>query len=260
MIRTSACLFVLACAGSAMGQSVIYSNIPAVLAGNYPSQPFQAQQTFEFGDRVNFGGSDRQLQSATVTMSSWARSEDYGNATSFTHPLTLNIYAAGSGGSPGALLGSVTQVQTILFRPTVWNNPDTGNPYGGIACNVTFDLSGLNLIAPNSIVWGIEYNTQTYGDNPMGSDGPWNSLNVALNTAAGGGVTAGSNDDLDAVMWNTATAGWYADGGAGGVGTFRQDTGWTGYTPMIEFSAVPTPASAALLGLGGLTALRRRRR
>ena len=238
---------------AAFGQSTIYSNIPNALAGNYPSQPFQAQQTFEFGDRINFDGTDRTLQSATVTMSSWARSEDYGNAVSFQHPLTLNIYAAGSGNTPGALLGTVTQMQTILFRPTGWN-------FNGIACNVTFDLSGLNLTTGNSIVWGIEYNTQTYGDNPIGADGPWNSLNVALNTAAGGGVTVGSNDNLDDVMWNTTTAGWYTDGGAGGVGVFRQDTGWTGYTPMISFSAVPTPGAAALAGLGGIAALRRRRR
>jgi MYXO-CTERM domain-containing protein len=256
-VLASAVLPALLCA-AAFGQSTIYSNIPATLAGNYPSQPFQAQQTFEFGDRINFGGADRLLQSATITMSSWALSPDA--STSFDHPLTLNIYAAGSGNTPGALLGTVTQVQTILYRPAVWNNPDTGNPYGGIACNVTFDLSGLNLTAPDSIVWGIAYNTQTYGANPIGSDGPWNSLNVACNTAAGGGITAGSNDNLDDVMWNTVTAGWYADGGAGGVGVFRQDTGWTGYTPMISFSAVPTPGAAAVAGLGGLAALRRRRR
>ncbi len=253
MLRSITTASAIALVGAAaFGQSTIYSNIPATLAGNYPSQPFQAQQTFEFGDRINFGGSDRYLQSATVTMSSWARSEDYGNQATFTHPLTLSIYAAGSGNLPGALLGSVTQTMTIQFRPTGWG-------FNGIATNVTFDLSGLALTAPNSIVWGISYNTQTYGANPMGVDGPWNSLNVAVNTAAGGGITAGSNDDLDDVMWNTVTAGWYTDGGAGGVGIFRQDTGWAGYTPMIEFNAVPTPAAASLLGIGGLLASRRRR-
>lgn len=253
MIRTTVTAVAFACvASAALAQSTIYSNIPATLAGNYPSLGFQATQTSEFGDRINFGGSDRYLQSATITMSSWARSENYGNAVSFTHPLTLNIYAAGSGNLPGALLGSVTQTMTILYRPTGWG-------FNGIATNVTFDLSSLALTAPNSIVWGIGYNTQTYGTSPMGVDGPWNSLNVACNTDAGGGITAGSNADLDDVMWNTSTAAWYTDGGAGGSGIFRQDTGWSGLTPMAEFTAVPTPGAAALLGVGGLLATRRRR-
>ncbi|MFT3686723.1 MAG: hypothetical protein QM783_17685 [Phycisphaerales bacterium] len=243
---------------AALGQSTIYSNIPSTLAGNYPSQAFQATATSEFGDRINFGGTDRLLQSATITMSSWALSPD--GSTTFDHALTLNIYAAGTGGTPGALLGTVTQVQTILYRPANWPNPN-GGQYGGIACNVTFDLSGLNLTAPDSIVWGLAFNTQTYGANPIGADGPWNSLNVALNTAAGGGITVGSNDNLNDAFVSSTWSGNYFDGGAGGLGSFRQDDGWwDGYTPMISFSAVPTPGAAALAGLGGIAALRRRRR
>lgn len=230
----------------------IYSNIPGTLAGNYPSLGYQATSTSEFGDRINFGGTDRLLQSATVTMSSWARSEDFGNAVSFTHPLTLNIYSAGSGATPGALLGSVTQTFSIPYRPTVWG-------FNGIAFNATFDFSSLNLSLPESIVYGLAYNTQSYGASPIGADGPYNSLNFALNDGVGGGITVGSNDNLDDTMWNTSFAGFYTDGGAGGVGLFRADTNWTGYTPMIEFNAIPTPGALALLGLGGLTVARRRR-
>lgn len=240
---------------------VVYSNIPTTLAGNYPSQPYQAQQTSEFGDRITLGGADRGLNSITLTLSSWADAAyyGYGSATSFNQDLTLNVYDAGSGLNHGALLGTVTQNFAILFRPTVWNNPTTGAPYGGIAQNVTFDFSSLNLMLPNSIVVGLAFNTQSYGVSPTGVEGPYNSLNFALNTASGGGITVGSNNDLDDVMWNTLTAGWYADGGAGGVGTFRQDTAWTGYAPMIEVNTVPLP-SAAYMGVGmlGLLALGRR--
>lgn len=230
----------------------IYSNIPGTLAGNYPSLGYQATSTSEFGDRINFGGSDRLLQSATVTMSSWAHSEDFGNAVSFNHPLTLNIYAAGVGATPGALLGTVTQNFAIPYRPTGWG-------FNGIAFNATFDFSALNLSLPESIVYGLAYNTQSYGTSPIGSDGPYNSLNFALNTDVGGGITIGSNDDLDDTMWNTSFAGFYTDGGAGGVGIFRADTNWTGFTPMIEFNAIPTPGVAATLALGGLAIARRRR-
>ena len=40
-----------------------------------------------------------------------------------------------------------------------------------------------------------------------------------------------------AVFWNTITASWYTDGGASGVGIFRQDTGWTGYVPAVRLVA-----------------------
>jgi hypothetical protein len=254
MIRTFAAVSLSACVVSGvLAQSTIYSNIPAPLAGNYTSLGYQATSTSEFGDRINFAGTDRYLLSATVTVSSWARSEDFGGAATFTHPMTLNIYGAGSGATPGALLGTVTQTMTIPFRPT-------GYAFNGIAANLTFDLSGLGLTAPDSIVFGLAYNTQTYGASPVGVAGPWNSLNFGLNTAAGGGITVGSNDNLDDTMWNTSFAGFYTDGGAGGVGTFRADTGWSGFAPMIEFTAVPVPGAAAALGIGGLAALRRRRR
>jgi len=232
--------------------SSIYSNIPGTLAGNYPSLGYQATSTSEFGDRVNFGGSDRLLQSATVTMSSWARSENFGNATSFNHPLTLNIYGAGVGSTPGALLGTVTQSFVIPYRPIGWG-------FNGIAFNATFDFSTLNLALPESIVYGLAYNTQSWGTSPIGVDGPYNSLNFALNTALAGGISVGTNDNLDDTLWNTSHGGFYDDNGAGGVGTFRTDIGWTGLTPMIEFNAIPTPGAIALLGMSGLLVARRRR-
>ena len=253
MNRSVLACAVLACVSSvAMAQSTIYSNIPGALADNYPSLGYEATSTSEFGDRINFGGTARLLQSATVTVSSWARSEDFGGATTFNVPMTLNIYAAGSGATPGALLGTVTQTMVVPYRPT-------GYTANGIAANLTFDLSSLGLLAPDSIVFGLAFNTEHRGYNPTGVSGPWNSLNFALNEAAGGGISIGSNDDLDDTMWNTTHAPFYTDLGAGGVGTFRQDTNWTGYTPMIEFTATPTPGAAALLGLGGMAAFRRRR-
>jgi len=224
-------LCLVASAGSALAQTV-YNNIPSVLAGNYSSLGYQATQTAQFGDRITLDGTERRLQSVTVTMSSWAPSENYGGAFSFNHPLTLNIFADNGTGTPGSLLATRTQTFAIPYRPTGWG-------FNGIAFNATFDFSSLNITLPDTLIYGLAYNTQTWGAAPLGVDGPYNSLNFALNKAGGGGVTVGANNDLDDVFWNTCTAGWYTDGGAGGVCTFRRDTVWTGFTPMAKFVVGP---------------------
>lgn len=261
-MRISFAISALALLATVASAESIYNSIESPLAGSYPSQPFQAQQTTEFGDRISFGGTARDLTSVTVTMVNWARFEDYnvggqfydqgqwvGNG--FNHDLTFNIYEAGTGTSHGALIASVTQSTFIEYRPTGWS-------FNGFAQNVSFDFSSLNVTLPEDVVWGVSYATQTYGNPPLGVNGPYNSLNIGLNTAGGGGLSVGSTD-LNAVFWNTLTAAWYTDGGAAGVGIFREDTGWAGYNPMVQFNAVPTPGALALMGLGGLAAARRRR-
>lgn len=257
-----------AAAGSAMASATaIYDSISGaggvgVLDGSYPSLGFQATQTAEFGDRITFGGSARTLQTATFTMVNWARYNDYnvggqyygsgewaGNG--FNHSFTLSLYEAGSGSSKGNLIASITETKFIAYRPTVW-------AFNGYAQNISFDLSSMNLNLPESIVWGLSYNTQSWGSNPTGVNGPYNSLNMGLNDYANGGVSVGSTD-LNTVFWKTATAAWYADGGAAGVNVFRQDSDWSGYNPMAQFTAVPAPGAAALISLAGLVGSRRRR-
>jgi hypothetical protein len=261
---------VTACNAAAFAE-VIYNSIPGTLAANYTSQPYQAQQVSEFGDRVTFGGSARQLSSATITMSMWGRYEDwnvggqyYGTGAyagaGYTQSFTFNIYDAGTGSTPGALLGSVTQDKYIQYRPTVWASAN------GIAQNITFDLSGLGITLPESIVWGLAFNTETYGANPTGTNGPYNQLNVCYNQSstyapANGGVTVGSTD-LSTKFINSAYAAPY--GGLGTVGTFSlAATGTTSSgkalnAPMASFSAVPAPGALALLGVAGLAGARRR--
>ena len=266
-ILISGAVAAVAVAGSAMASAVtIYDSISGaggvgVLDGSYLSLGFQATQTAEFGDRISFGGSARTLATATFTMVNWARYEDYnvggqyygsgqwaGNG--FNHSFTLNLYEAGTGGSRGNLITSVTETKFISYRPTGWS-------FNGYAQNISFDLSSLNVALPESIVWGLAYNTQTWGSSPTGVNGPYNSLNMGLNDYANGGISVGSTD-LDTVFWKTATAAWYSDGGAAGVNVFRQDSGWAGYNPMASFTAVPAPGAMALLGMAGLAARRRR--
>ena len=227
------------------GGSVIYDSTPHPLPPNLPSLSYQATQTAEFGDQVEFAGVERRLLSATVTMSAWALASDWPAypAAGWQHPITLNLYDLNTADPtrPGTLIGSVTQTFDVPWRPaadptcpggTAWRASD-GSCYNGYAFNITFDLSASAITVPDEVVFGIAYNTQTWGASPIGVGGPYNSLNVGVTA----GPSVGVNADLDDVFWNTSTAGWYADGGANGVGEFRQDTVWAPYQPAVSFSA-----------------------
>ena len=265
-------ILTVAVGNAAASAEVIYNSIPSTLAPNYTSQPYQAQQVSEFGDRVTCAGSARQLSSATITMSMWGRYEDwnvggqyYGTGayagTGYTQSFTLKIYESGTGNLPGAVIASVTQDKFIQYRPTDWASAN------GIAQNITFDLSGLGVTLPESIVWGLAFNTQNYGASPTGTNGPYNQLNVCYNQSsswapADGGVTVGSTD-LSTKFINSNLSSQY--GGLGTVGTFSLAA--TGTTlsgkalnaPMASFTAVPAPGALALLGVAGLAGGRRRR-
>lgn len=243
----------------------IYNVIPDPLAGNYVSQPFQAQQTSEVGDRVAFIAPGRNLTTVTVTMSSWACQTGHWNllcttapGATFAHPITLNIYNVGPGNTVGALLATTTQTQAIPYRPSsdLANCGDSrwfdgSSCFNGKAANVTFNFASQNIVLPNQVIVGIAYNTSNYGASPIGPQPcsstvegcPYDSLNVALVDPALT-QTAGVNPAPADAYFDTETAAWYCDGGAGGVGTFRLDSGcWTGFKPSVKINAVNPPAT-----------------
>ncbi|CAN5135049.1 hypothetical protein BH09PAT1_BH09PAT1_2850 [soil metagenome] len=212
--------------------TVVYNSLPSVSpTTNYPSQPFQAQQTSEFGDYIHLGGTARVLKTVTVTMSDWALFSTYASdsryssdAAHWTHPITLNVYSnhLDANGTPDQKLATVTQTISIPWRPvasgcdsTAWKD-STEKCNNGLAFNAVFDLSSLNVTLPKDIIVSVAFNTQTYGSAPIGVDGPYNSLNVAVpDTQA---VSVGTDDNTDATYWNSTT---------GTNGVFRQNTGWT---------------------------------
>ncbi len=233
--------------------TAVYDAIPNPLPPNVASLGFQATSTSEFGDYVHLAGTDRILSAVTVTMSDWALYSTYssdplysGNSATWSHPITLNIYASSldEDGVPDTLLATTTQNVTIPWRPeasvgcgTAWLASDA-QCYNGFAFNITFDMSSLNVTLPDEVIVGVAYNTQSYGLAPIGVAGPYNSLNVGVP----GGQTAsvGTDDNDDNVFWNTAHAPFYADGGTGGVGVFREDTAWTpNGTVAIQITAEP---------------------
>jgi hypothetical protein len=143
--------------------------------------------------------------------------------------------------------------------------------------NVNFSLP--NVVVPDEVVFGVAFDTSLYGSSPVGTPGPYDLLNLGLFTPD---LTipdaAGTDIDPDSLFLNSAFSSvyWPTDPDQG-AGFFRLDTHWTfpidpnnpdagtyGATPLIRFEAadaeVPEPASLAVFGAIGLTALGLRRR
>jgi hypothetical protein len=232
--------------------TVVYDSIPSPTPPNVPSQGFQCCATAEIGDEVRLeADTPRRTGFTTVLMSSWALHSNYSNmpAVGYTHPITLNIYADAASAAAHAPVLTVTHDFVIPWRPeadpvcgTAWLAPDT-HCYNGFAFTIAFDLRSLNYDLPEQFIYGIAYNTNTWGYAPIGAPGPYESLNVGLNSTPP--VAVGTDVDTDAVYVNFQHGPFYADGGKGGVGTFRLDTGWAPYTPAVQFTTFALPITTA---------------
>lgn len=254
-LAVSVLALVLSSSPSFAASSIVYNAIPATLPPNMASLGYEATSTSEFGDLVSLAGTNRNLNTVTVTMSDWALQSDYPTLplSGWTHPITVNVYSShlDSNGVPDTKLATTTQPITIPWRPaadptcaggTAWR-ADDGLCYNGKAFNATFDFSNQNIVLPHDVIVGIAYNTADYGSNPIHQPGPYNSLNVGVD----GVVTVGTDVNPDSVFWNTSYAGFYTDGGTAGVGIFRQDTGWSGYALSIKIDTItPTLTDKSL--------------
>lgn len=248
----------------AAGAVDVYDSIPAPLPGNVPSLGYQATQTAEFGDLINFGGGGRSLSQVSIVMSDWALATDFptfpgAGGPTWSQPLTLNLYNVDNSGAnpaPGSLIASRTLTAAIQWRPpadptcavkTQFRASD-GLCYNGLAFTVTFDFTGVTV--PDEIIYGVAFNTQNYGANPIGTPGPYESLNFGLAQVP---PTVGSNPFPDTAYWNTLAANYTASCPGG---TLCRDTNWTPFSGAIRFDAqalaqVPalSPAGLALLAL-----------
>jgi hypothetical protein len=256
----------LPAASAATNQVVIYNSIPSPLPGNLPSEGAQPEHFNELGDKIAFAGSVRHLSHVIVTMDSWA-CETGGSTThdcattpgaTFSEPITFNIYQAGPGDAIGPRIATETKTFAIPYRPSeddvhctgnnagAWYDSATNSCYFGMAVNVGFDFSAQNVTLPNTVIYGISYNTTTFGYQPYGtgtacfntSPGcPYDSLNIGFVTS----TSVGTDVDPSRAYENSPDGPYYCDNGAAGTGTFRVDSPsngcWDGYTPAVEFTA-----------------------
>ena len=250
---------------------VIYNSIPKKLPGNEFSVAFEGAGVSEFGDIIAFKPGNRgNLVSVKVILSSWAC--QIGNASSgncvthpgraiFTHPITLNIYKVSSqslmpGGPPGTLLATITQKFNIPYRPSAdsrctgtnagkWYDSQDKACYNGIATPIVFDQVNPPTTLPDTVIFGIAYNTSLYGSTPIGKSPscystlagcPYDSLNVS---AEGNGGLTGKVLDQNGIFLNIS----YSDPKCPipVLGQFRLDTSsvygcsWLDYHPQIQF-------------------------
>jgi hypothetical protein len=250
-------------AGAASAASVVYNNIPSAVPGDLVSQAFEATSTSEFGGQVKFAGVRRHDATATIALSSYA-CQSGGGATcktngnaNFMWPITLKVYEVGPSNTVGARIGSFTHLLKIPYRPSASGGcPETSEGKGwGAGCYLgklktfKFKLTGLKL--PETAIVAVAYNTQTYGEHPTGTPGPYNSLNVSVSSSYAYNevtktweftslpVTVGE-DPIPADAYLSSTwGGAYCDGGAGGTGSLRLDSGcWTGFQPELNVKAM----------------------
>jgi hypothetical protein len=256
----------LAVAAGTASASVVYNNIPSPLPGGMNSQPFQAQQTSEFGGQVQFAGTVRARPTVTVAMSSWAcQSGNWhenncvsAKGSTFSEPVTLNIYAVGAGNVPGALLATVTETFQMPYRPSANHKkcPQTGPEETGkfffkgeclheLAFKINFAHVAVTL--PEKAIISVAYNTSQYGPSPYGALAcesevagcAYDALNVAVRGSweATPVPSVGSDPLPEDAYINSTTVGDYCSN-PGAVGTFGiSQACWTGEQPAIEVRA-----------------------
>ena len=263
--------------------SVLYnSTVTLTRVGNLPSVGFEADSVAEFGNQITLTRAAK-AGTVVVTLSSWGCQSGTwpgdncvtAAGAKFTEPITLNIYHAptvttGPTVVPGARILSVTKTFSIPYRPSAnttkctgtsagqWYDKALGSCFNGLATNITFNLTSLNLSLPKSLVFGIAYNTSDYGYAPYGdstachstTEGcPYDSLNIALSQDPTN-VSRGTDPNPGTVFQYSSSAGEYCDNGAGGTSIFRLDSPghpcwgvstpdeapW--YIPAVEFTAI----------------------
>jgi len=245
-------------AGAASG-AVVYDNIPSPAPGNLPSMAYEATSTSEFGGQVELATSKRKVTAVSVDMSSWA-CQTGANATcetkgkaKFVQPITLRLYQVGAGNALGSLISSRTRSFKIRYRPS--ENPacpltGEGNKGWGAECfsglvqKITFHLPHVTV--PKDVIIAIAYNTQNYGAHPTGTPGPYNSLNVALDSEYDEATSEWKefapplvgHDPAPADAYLSSTYGGAYCSEAEGTGTFRLDAGcWEDFQPTFEVKA-----------------------
>jgi len=103
------------------------------------------------------------------------------------------------------------------------------------------------VTVPNNVVWGVAFDTETWGAHPVNYDGPFDSLNPAVTPS----VSVGTDANPGGALLDSTEAGQYYSCYSGPnytgalisgcpTGSFRDDpSGWVGYVPAAQFVVAP---------------------
>lgn len=225
-----------ASAGAVSGSQLIYDALPSIdPQTSYPAHGYQVNETSQLADSVNLGGSNRRLETVTVTLNSGAKFSEYStnpaysaNSTSWSQEVTVNVYSSSldANGVPDTLLATEVQPFNIPWSPEA--------AVGGIATNVTLNFTDIYVQLPENVIVGVAFNTQNYGAVPTGVPGPYNSLGVA--TPNNQPSTIGTDADIDGVFLDSTLgvrlAGLKADSSRAPNGTLALRVTATELTPV----------------------------
>lgn len=249
-------LTIAAASPAAAAPAVVFDSIPEAQPASYPSLGYQAQATWEFGDYVLLDGGNRAVSDVTISLTSWACETGQWNlgdcettpGSTFSHPVTMNLYEAdNSGAEPvvGDLIASVTNDVVAPYRPTPspddcaqsagskpWWDEDLQTCQNGIAFDVSFDFSGEDAVVGNGVIVTVAYNTQSYGADPEGVNGPWNALNVSLATPSA--PTVGTDESTTETIRDTTYQ--------GDTRGLKSSTRLPNYGLVMEITADSVPA------------------
>lgn len=250
-MKNAIAILVLALFASVGVSQTIYNSTVSPLPGNLPSLGVEAYSFNQLGDGIKFiGTSSYKVRSVTVTMSSWAcetGSWDKANCVTtpgakFSVPITLKVYDVS--GAPTLL--DETETFQIPYRPSTDTVNCTGGRwfdgktcFNGLATNITFEFP-IPLTLPNSVVFGISYNSDNSGPAPLhGTGSPTDSLNIALAPS----VAPGKQIVTGGLYWDTRYAGFTCNPETWASGVFALDsTCWGGLIPAIKFVGSATDA------------------
>ena len=240
--------------GSAAAQTgpvVVYNSIPASLPSNIsPSQNFGGDNTNQFGDLVTLAPGPRALTKVSVALVSGACGDaaTSGTATcstptpgSYTHPLTVTLYNnAGTLAAPtaGSVIATANTTATIPFRPSAdtdcvgdqagfWQD-SAGACWSAVPFVVDFAFPAGTML-PDTLIWGISFNTGLYGSAPIGEPGQYDFLNVGLSL-------------VNPTIGTDVSGSTFSSNGTP-PGPFVVDSEDPGENPMVQISTLAQPTA-----------------
>jgi hypothetical protein len=187
----------------------------------------------DLGQRITLADGGGALNDVSVDMANFGGSAGSEN-------MTFTIYAAGTGASPGASLGAVTQDVAFPAGPDggygstyCTSGGGASNPDCGIAnFTIDFDFSSQSLTLPATVVYGLSFNDPQTSIN--------GGVNIQLSDTTMGEPSVGSITDPNTAFANTNGAG---NGDTGGA------TGEVTCSPIVSGFTEYSTASTAACGL-----------